>query len=279
MSDEADSKRAALAGAAARHHAAAARSGERLSLGSRAGFREHRAVHDRRGLRSRRSHRARRTARARRRARRPAVPGGVSRADGRRAAVVRFRERRRRHLRQAHRAPSARVRGRAHRHPPPIRIARGKSTRRASARREASRPSELADVPLALPALARAAKLGKRAGRVGFDWPDAHGRARQDRRRAAARSTRWPTATTRIAPRSSATCCSRWRTGRGISTSIPKRRCASPMPSSSGASAPWKSSRRNVRWFSNRSTPAAWDALWNEVKMKRPGKAGDSDVQ
>jgi ATP diphosphatase len=35
--------------------------------------------------------------------------------------------------------------------------------------------SELADVPLALPALARAAKLGKRAGRVGFDWPDANG--------------------------------------------------------------------------------------------------------
>jgi ATP diphosphatase len=36
-------------------------------------------------------------------------------------------------------------------------------------------PSELDDVPLALPALARAAKLGKRAGRVGFDWPDAQG--------------------------------------------------------------------------------------------------------
>lgn len=35
--------------------------------------------------------------------------------------------------------------------------------------------SELADVPLALPALARATKLGKRAGRVGFDWPDAAG--------------------------------------------------------------------------------------------------------
>jgi len=36
-------------------------------------------------------------------------------------------------------------------------------------------PSELSDVPLSLPALARAAKLGKRAGRVGFDWPDAQG--------------------------------------------------------------------------------------------------------
>jgi MazG family protein len=33
----------------------------------------------------------------------------------------------------------------------------------------------LADVPVALPALTRAAKLGRRAARVGFDWPDATG--------------------------------------------------------------------------------------------------------
>jgi MazG family protein len=45
--------------------------------------------------------------------------------------------------------------------------------RERAARGEA--PGELDDVPLALPALARAAKLGKRAGRVGFDWPDATG--------------------------------------------------------------------------------------------------------
>jgi nucleoside triphosphate diphosphatase len=35
--------------------------------------------------------------------------------------------------------------------------------------------SALADVPRGLPALTRAAKLGKRAGRVGFDWPEASG--------------------------------------------------------------------------------------------------------
>jgi MazG family protein len=35
--------------------------------------------------------------------------------------------------------------------------------------------SALADIPRGLPALVRAAKLGKRAGRVGFDWPDAQG--------------------------------------------------------------------------------------------------------
>jgi MazG family protein len=34
-------------------------------------------------------------------------------------------------------------------------------------------PSALADVPLALPALTRAAKLGRRAARIGFDWTEA----------------------------------------------------------------------------------------------------------
>lgn len=47
--------------------------------------------------------------------------------------------------------------------------------RERAARGDGGAASELADVPLALPALARAAKLGKRAGRVGFDWPDADG--------------------------------------------------------------------------------------------------------
>lgn len=36
-------------------------------------------------------------------------------------------------------------------------------------------PSALDGVGLALPALTRAEKLGKRAGRVGFDWPDVEG--------------------------------------------------------------------------------------------------------
>jgi ATP diphosphatase len=35
-----------------------------------------------------------------------------------------------------------------------------------------AKPSILADVPKALPALARAAKLGRRAARVGFDWTE-----------------------------------------------------------------------------------------------------------
>jgi ATP diphosphatase len=48
-------------------------------------------------------------------------------------------------------------------------------------RRERGMEGVLAGVPLALPALVRASKLGKRAARVGFDWPDAAGaRAKVD---------------------------------------------------------------------------------------------------
>jgi MazG family protein len=41
--------------------------------------------------------------------------------------------------------------------------------------RERSGAGVLADVPLALPALTRANKLGKRAAQVGFEWPDVGG--------------------------------------------------------------------------------------------------------
>jgi MazG family protein len=46
---------------------------------------------------------------------------------------------------------------------------------KAHERAAAGATGALADVPLALPALARAAKLGRRAGRVGFDWDGADG--------------------------------------------------------------------------------------------------------
>jgi MazG family protein len=48
-----------------------------------------------------------------------------------------------------------------------------KARERAAA--HAGEPGTLAGIPQALPALTRAAKLGRRAARVGFDWPDAAG--------------------------------------------------------------------------------------------------------
>lgn len=46
---------------------------------------------------------------------------------------------------------------------------------KALERAQSGNTGTLAGVPLALPALSRAAKLGRRAARVGFDWPDAAG--------------------------------------------------------------------------------------------------------
>lgn len=46
---------------------------------------------------------------------------------------------------------------------------------KASERAEKKRGGLFDDVPLALPALSRAAKLQKRASSIGFDWPDARG--------------------------------------------------------------------------------------------------------
>jgi nucleoside triphosphate diphosphatase len=56
-----------------------------------------------------------------------------------------------------------------------------KAREREQAAGEAGDRGALAGVPAALPALMRAAKLGRRAARVGFDWPDAAGaRAKVD---------------------------------------------------------------------------------------------------
>ncbi|EWH02942.1 nucleoside triphosphate pyrophosphohydrolase [Halomonas sp. BC04] len=50
-----------------------------------------------------------------------------------------------------------------------------KAEERAERTSDGSAASVLDDVPRTLPALSRAAKLSKRAARVGFDWPDARG--------------------------------------------------------------------------------------------------------
>jgi nucleoside triphosphate diphosphatase len=46
---------------------------------------------------------------------------------------------------------------------------------KARERAHSAQGSVLDDLPLALPALMRAEKIGRRAARVGFDWPDANG--------------------------------------------------------------------------------------------------------
>lgn len=48
-----------------------------------------------------------------------------------------------------------------------------KAEERAAKAKEPQQLSLLDDVPVALPALSRAAKLQKRAAQVGFDWPEA----------------------------------------------------------------------------------------------------------
>jgi len=56
-----------------------------------------------------------------------------------------------------------------------------KARERAQAAGEGGERGTLSGVPKALPALVRAAKLGRRAARVGFDWPDVSGvRAKVD---------------------------------------------------------------------------------------------------
>ncbi|MBY0354558.1 MAG: nucleoside triphosphate pyrophosphohydrolase [Rickettsiales bacterium] len=45
--------------------------------------------------------------------------------------------------------------------------------------RAAKHSGALADIPLALPALMRAQKMGKRVSRIGFDWPDLQGARRK----------------------------------------------------------------------------------------------------
>ena len=52
---------------------------------------------------------------------------------------------------------------------------RGAGGDAAVERREPAPSGVLADVPIGLPGLSRAAKLGKRAATVGFDWPDVAG--------------------------------------------------------------------------------------------------------
>ena len=147
------------------------------------------------------------------------------------------------------------------------------------ARERAARPerafSELADVPLALPALARAAKLGKRAGRVGFDWPDARGvRAKIDEELREIDAV--GDDATRRAEELGDLLFAAANWARHLEVD--------PEEALRLANAKFERRFRSMEKLAverglalKELTPAAWDGLWNEVK--RAEKAGQTDVQ
>jgi nucleoside triphosphate diphosphatase len=141
-------------------------------------------------------------------------------------------------------------------------------------------PSELADVPLALPALARAAKLGKRAGRVGFDWPDQSGvRAKMEEELreiddvpAADRERR----AEELGDLLFAT--ANWARHQGIDPEEALRLANAKFERRFRAMESLAARRRLALGALD---AAAWDALWNEAKNaeKTPEKPASSDVQ
>lgn len=111
-----------------------------------------------------------------------------------------------------------------------------KAEERAAKAKEPQQLSLLDDVPVALPALSRAAKLQKRAAQVGFDWPEALPVVDKVREELDEVSRRWQRVTRVPWARRLATCCSSWSTWPGISRSIRRLLCARPTASSSGDS-------------------------------------------
>jgi len=147
---------------------------------------------------------------------------------------------------------------------------------RERATRTEGPPSELADVPLALPALARAAKLGKRAGRVGFDWPDAGGvRAKIDeelREIDAVPATDGERRAEELGDLLFAT--ANWARHQGVDPEEALRLANAKFERRFRAMEALAAKRGLVL---KSLDAAAWDALWNEVKTA--GKPRDSDVQ
>lgn len=134
--------------------------------------------------------------------------------------------------------------------------------------------SELADVPLALPALSRAAKLGKRAGRVGFDWPDAQGvRAKIDE------ELREIDEADDAARRAEELgdllfAAANWARHLAVDPEEALRLANAKFERRFRAMEALAAARKLVL---GNLTPAAWDDLWNEVKSRE--KADPAGVQ
>ncbi len=141
---------------------------------------------------------------------------------------------------------------------------------RERAARQGASASELADVPLALPALARAAKLGKRAGRVGFDWPDAVGvRAKMEEELheidalAGEAGPRDPRRAEEIGDLLFAT--ANWARHQGVDPEEALRLANAKFERRFRAMEALAATRGQVL---KALTAEAWDGLWNEVKSK-----------
>ena len=149
-----------------------------------------------------------------------------------------------------------------------------KARERAEKTRDA--PSELADVPLALPSLARAAKLGKRAGRVGFDWPDASGvRAKMEEELREVDEVPAGDEARRAEELGDLLfATANWSRHLGVDPEEALRLANAKFEKRFRAMEALAAKRGLVLKTLDAAT---WDALWNEVKSS--GKTGFSDVQ
>jgi len=140
---------------------------------------------------------------------------------------------------------------------------------RERAARGQSGASELADVPLALPALSRAAKLGKRAGRLGFDWPDAQGvRAKIDEE---LRETEEASAARRAEELGDLLfAAANWARHLEVDPEEALRLANAKFERRFRAMEALAAARQLVL---KTLTPAAWDELWNEVKSREKSAA------
>jgi ATP diphosphatase len=141
-------------------------------------------------------------------------------------------------------------------------------------------PSELADVPLALPALSRAAKLGKRAGRVGFDWPDAAGvRAKIEEELREVDEVPAADEAGRAEELGDVLfATANWARHQGVDPEEALRLANAKFERRFRAMETLAANRGLVL---KSLDAAAWDALWNEAKAgeKAAGKPANSDVQ
>ena len=124
------------------------------------------------------------------------------------------------------------------------------ASKREERRAQGKATSALSGVPTAMPALLRALRIGEKAARVGFDWPDAPGPRLT---RSCANSTRpSPAATAKRSAASSATSCSASATSPVTSGKNQRPHCAARSTGSRPVSPRWN------RNSGRTSAPALW---------------------